>query len=96
MIDAINAMGSVLFDPYLLFLIFATTILGVVIGVLPGEIGENGAGLGKLVIGKVDNAQVEFGLGESAKGEEEGEENNRVPARLGGTSACALGQGEGK
>lgn len=45
MIDAISAMSSVLFDPYLLFLIFATTILGVVIGVLPGLGATTGAAL---------------------------------------------------
>ena len=36
MIDALQAMTSVLFDPYLVVLIFVTTVLGVMIGVLPG------------------------------------------------------------
>ena len=36
MTEALQAMGSVLFDPYLILLIFLTTILGVIIGVLPG------------------------------------------------------------
>lgn len=45
MTEALQAMGSVLFDPYLLFLIFATTILGVVIGVLPGLGATTGAAL---------------------------------------------------
>ena len=34
--QAIAAMASVMVDPYLLGLIFVTTILGVIIGVLPG------------------------------------------------------------
>ena len=45
MIEAITALGSVLFDPYLLFLIFATTIIGIVIGVLPGLGATTGAAL---------------------------------------------------
>lgn len=45
MLDALNAMGSVVLDPYLLFLIFATTVLGVVIGVLPGLGATTGAAL---------------------------------------------------
>ena len=36
MYEALSALGSVVLDPYLLFLIFATTIIGIVIGVLPG------------------------------------------------------------
>ena len=36
MSEALAAMGSVVLDPYLILLIFGTTILGVVIGVLPG------------------------------------------------------------
>ena len=43
MIEAISAMASVLTDPYLLTLIFATTILGVIIGVLPGLGATTGA-----------------------------------------------------
>ena len=38
-------MGSVFVDPYLLGLIFATTILGVIIGVLPGLGATTGAAL---------------------------------------------------
>ncbi len=45
MIDALQAMGSVLLDPYLIFLIFVTTILGVIIGVLPGLGATTGAAL---------------------------------------------------
>ena len=45
MIESITALGSVLFDPYLLFLIFATTIIGIVIGVLPGLGATTGAAL---------------------------------------------------
>ena len=45
MIEAITALGSVFFDPYLLFLIFATTIIGIVIGVLPGLGATTGAAL---------------------------------------------------
>ena len=45
MIEAIQAMASVVTDPYLLFLIFATTILGVIIGVLPGLGATTGAAL---------------------------------------------------
>ena len=33
MIEALQAMGSVIFDPYLVVLILITTVLGVVIGV---------------------------------------------------------------
>ena len=36
MYEALSALGSVVLDPYLLFLIFATTVIGIVIGVLPG------------------------------------------------------------
>ena len=45
MIEALQAMGSVIFDPYLLALVFGTTILGVVIGVLPGLGATTGAAL---------------------------------------------------
>ena len=45
MIEALHAMGSVFFDPYLVFLILITTILGVVIGVLPGLGATTGAAL---------------------------------------------------
>ena len=45
MIDALQAMGSVFLDPYLIFLIFVTTIIGVVIGVLPGLGATTGAAL---------------------------------------------------
>ncbi len=43
MLEALTAIGSVFFDPYLLFLIFATTIIGIVIGVLPGLGATTGA-----------------------------------------------------
>lgn len=45
MTEALQAMSSVLFDPYLILLIFGTTILGVVIGVLPGLGATTGAAL---------------------------------------------------
>ena len=45
MLEAVTALGSVFFDPYLLFLIFATTIIGIVIGVLPGLGATTGAAL---------------------------------------------------
>lgn len=45
MLEALAAMGSVLFDPYLLLLIFATTIAGVIIGALPGLGATTGAAL---------------------------------------------------
>ena len=45
MIEALTALGSVFFDPYLLFLIFATTIIGIIIGVLPGLGATTGAAL---------------------------------------------------
>ena len=45
MIDALQAMSSVVLDPYLLMLIFGTTVLGVVIGVLPGLGATTGAAL---------------------------------------------------
>ena len=45
MYEALSALGSVFFDPYLLFLIFATTIIGIVIGVLPGFGATTGAAL---------------------------------------------------
>ena len=45
MLEALQAMGSVVFDLYLLLLIFATTIIGVIIGVLPGIGATTGAAL---------------------------------------------------
>ena len=45
MLEALQAMGSVVLDPYLILLIFMTTILGVVIGVLPGLGATTGAAL---------------------------------------------------
>ena len=36
MVEALQAMGSVVLDPYLIILILITTVMGVVIGVLPG------------------------------------------------------------
>ena len=45
MLEAATALGSVFLDPYLLFLIFATTIIGIVIGVLPGLGATTGAAL---------------------------------------------------
>lgn len=45
MTEAIAAMTSVVLDPYLIALIFLTTILGVVIGVLPGLGATTGAAL---------------------------------------------------
>ena len=45
MIDALNAMGSVVLDPHLVALIFGTTILGVIVGVLPGLGATTGAAL---------------------------------------------------
>jgi len=45
MFEALSAMGSVVFDPYLVLLIFGTTILGVIIGVLPGLGATTGAAL---------------------------------------------------
>ncbi|MFT5447909.1 MAG: putative tricarboxylic transport membrane protein [Gammaproteobacteria bacterium] len=45
MVEALNAMGSVILDPYLLMLIFLTTVLGVIIGVLPGLGSTTGAAL---------------------------------------------------
>lgn len=45
MAEALQAMASVLFDPWLLTLIFATTVLGVIIGVLPGLGATTGAAL---------------------------------------------------
>ena len=38
-------MGSVVLDPYLVFLILMTTVLGVIIGVLPGLGATTGAAL---------------------------------------------------
>ncbi len=43
--QALAAMGSIVFDVNLLILIFATTILGVIIGVLPGLGSTTGAAL---------------------------------------------------
>ena len=45
MIDALQAMASVVLDPYLILLIFGTTVLGVIIGVLPGLGATTGAAL---------------------------------------------------
>jgi putative tricarboxylic transport membrane protein len=45
MFEALQSMGSVVFDPYLILLIFATTIIGVIIGVLPGLGATTGAAL---------------------------------------------------
>ena len=45
MLDALQAMASVVLDPYLVALIFATTVLGVIIGVLPGLGATTGAAL---------------------------------------------------
>jgi putative tricarboxylic transport membrane protein len=45
MLEALQAMGSVVLDPYLILLIFMTTVLGVVIGVLPGLGATTGAAL---------------------------------------------------
>jgi putative tricarboxylic transport membrane protein len=45
MFEALQSMGSVIFDPYLILLIFATTIIGVIIGVLPGLGATTGAAL---------------------------------------------------
>ena len=45
MYEALAAIGSVMLDPYLLMLIFVTTIGGIVIGVLPGLGATTGAAL---------------------------------------------------
>lgn len=45
MAEALQAMSSVLLDPYLILLIFVTTVLGVVVGVLPGLGATTGAAL---------------------------------------------------
>jgi putative tricarboxylic transport membrane protein len=45
MLEALQAMGSVVLDPYLILLIFITTVLGVIIGVLPGLGATTGAAL---------------------------------------------------
>jgi putative tricarboxylic transport membrane protein len=45
MYEALAAMGSVIMDPYLLMLITLTTVLGIVIGVLPGLGSTTGAAL---------------------------------------------------
>jgi len=45
MVDALQAMSSVIFDPELIGLILITTIMGVIIGVLPGLGATTGAAL---------------------------------------------------
>ena len=45
MYEAVSAMGSVMLDPYLLMLIACMTVLGIVIGVLPGLGATTGAAL---------------------------------------------------
>ena len=45
MLEALQAMSSVILDPFLLLLIFATTIIGVIIWVLPGIGATTGAAL---------------------------------------------------
>ncbi|NBT41034.1 MAG: C4-dicarboxylate ABC transporter permease, partial [Alphaproteobacteria bacterium] len=45
MSEALASMALVLFDPYLLFLIVITTVIGIVIGVLPGLGATTGAAL---------------------------------------------------
>ena len=45
MLEAVTAMASVIGDPYLLMLIAVTTVLGIVIGVLPGLGATTGAAL---------------------------------------------------
>lgn len=45
MVEALQAMGSVVLDPYLIILILITTVMGVVIGVLPGLGATTGAAL---------------------------------------------------
>lgn len=45
MVDALQAMASVVLDPYLIVLIFGTTVLGVIVGVLPGLGATTGAAL---------------------------------------------------
>ena len=45
MVEALQAMGSVVLDPYLIVLILMTTVMGVVIGVLPGLGATTGAAL---------------------------------------------------
>lgn len=45
MIEALSAMGSVFLDPYMIFLIAITTVIGVVIGALPGLGATTGAAL---------------------------------------------------
>ena len=45
MVDALLAMASVVLDPHLIMLIFGTTVLGVIIGVLPGLGATTGAAL---------------------------------------------------
>ena len=50
MFEALNAMGSVILDPYLLALIFATTILGVIMYLRTGQVVGNAGLLGALLI----------------------------------------------
>ena len=45
MLEALTAMSTILLDPHLLMLIFVTTIIGIVIGVLPGLGATTGAAL---------------------------------------------------
>ena len=45
MLEALQAMSSVILDPFLLLLIFATSIIGAIIGVLPGIAATKGAAL---------------------------------------------------
>lgn len=45
MLEVLQSMGSVLLDPYLIAVIFVTTVLGVIIGVLPGLGATTGAAL---------------------------------------------------
>ncbi len=45
MLEALQSMGSVILDPYLVLLIVVTTVLGVIIGVLPGLGATTGAAL---------------------------------------------------
>ena len=45
MYEAVSAMASVFTDPFLLFLIFSTTVIGVIIGALPGLGATTGAAL---------------------------------------------------
>ncbi|MEQ8332548.1 tripartite tricarboxylate transporter permease [Nisaea sp.] len=45
MLDAVAAMGAVFLDPYLIFLVIVTTVVGVIIGALPGLGATTGAAL---------------------------------------------------